>query len=229
MRLNADCKMGCQHSWAKKGAVESPDNMGVENHVDRTGLGKEKQILKPNQSEPLLSDSVKGKKALARVKALKVNSPGANRAAKETIFFLNQYTQGRSTQRCDGGQGTRASSDFQFTATSCSEMAVQLEGRDCRSESEVKKGQMGMDVSSTELTGTDYMGNDLIGVLNRRGDAEDTELQEPVGVQNHGGTGQSSDGVTKDGIEGKAIGGDAKGAEAERMELEGRGEVGADL
>ena len=177
----------------------------------------------------MLSGSVKGKKALARVKTLKVNSLGANRAAKETIFSLNQYTQGRSAQRCDGGQGTRASSDFQFIAMSCSEMALQLEGRDCRSESEVKKGLMGMDISSTELTETDYMGNDLIGVLNRRGDAEDTELQEPVGVQNHGGTGQSSGGVTKDGIEGKAIRGDAKGAEAERMELEGGGEVGADL
>ena len=124
----------------------------------------------------MLSGSVKGKKALARVKTLKVNSLGANRAAKETIFSLNQYTQGRSAQRCDGGQGTRASSDFQFIAMSCSEMALQLEGRDCRSESEVKKGLMGMDISSTELTETDYMGNDLIGVLNRRGDAEDTEL-----------------------------------------------------
>ena len=36
------------NSWAKKGAVESPDSIGVENHVDRTGLGKEKQLLKPN-------------------------------------------------------------------------------------------------------------------------------------------------------------------------------------
>ena len=75
------------NSWAKKGAVESPDSMGVENHVDWTGLGKEKQLLKPNQSEPLLSGSVKGKKALARVKALKVNSPSDNRVAKEKNFL----------------------------------------------------------------------------------------------------------------------------------------------
>ena len=86
-----------------------------------------------------------------------------------------------------------------------------------------------MNVSSTELTRPDSMGNHLIGVLNRREDAGDTELYEPIGVQNHGGSGQPSSGVAKDGIEGNAIGGDAKSAEAERMDLEGGGEVGADL
>ena len=176
----------------------------------------------------MLSVSVKGKKGLARGKALQVNSSGTNRAAKEKIFSLNQYTQGSSTQRCDGGQGSRASSDFQFTATSCSEMAVQLEGNDYRAESERKKGQIGMDVSSTELTRTESMGNEIVGELNRRGDVEDTELQDPFGVQNYGSNGQSSDGNTKDGVEDKAFGGDAKGAEAERMDLEGGGEVGAD-
>ena len=216
------------NSWAKKGAVVSPDSIGVENNVDRTGLGKEMQTLKPKQSDSLLSVSVKGKKTLARGKALQVNSSGTNRAAKGKIFSLNQYTQGSSTQRCDGGQGSRASSDFQFTATSCSEMAVQVEGNDYRAESEMKKGQMGMDVSSTELTRTESMGNELVGELNRRGDVEDTELQDPFGFQNYGSNGQSSDGNTKDGVVDNAFGGDAKGAEAERMDHEGGGEVGAD-
>ena len=68
----------------------------------------------------------------------------------------------------------------------------------------------------------------LVGVLNRRGDVEDTELQDPFGFQNYGSHGQSSDGNTKDGVVDNAFGGDAKGAEAERMDHEGGGEVGAD-
>ena len=86
-----------------------------------------------------------------------------------------------------------------------------------------------MDVSSTELTEPDSMGNDLIGVLNQREDAGDTELHKPIGVQNHGSSGQPSGGVAKDGIEGNAIGGDAKSVEVERMDLEGGGEFGAEL
>ena len=103
-----------------------------------------------------------------------------------------------------------------------------MEGKDYRAESEMEKGQMGMDVSSTELTRTKSMGNELVGELNRRGDVEDTELQDPFGFQNYGSIGQSSDGNTKDGVEDNAFGGDAKGAEAERMDHEGGGEVGAD-
>lgn len=104
--------------WAKKDAVKSPDSVGVEKQVGRTWLGKEKQVLKPNRSEPLQSDSIKGKKALARVKAL-INSHGTSRAAKEKIFSLNHHNQGRSAQSYDGDQGTRVALDFQFTTTLC--------------------------------------------------------------------------------------------------------------
>ena len=71
------------NSWAKKDVVGSPDSVGVEKFMGRTGLGEEKQVPKPSRSVPNQSGSVKRKKALARARALKVNSPGTVRAAEE--------------------------------------------------------------------------------------------------------------------------------------------------
>ena len=151
-------------SWAKLDAGQSPDNMGVEKQVDWIGPGNVKQVIKPNRNEPLQRDSVKGKKALVRARAL-INSSGTSRAAKGNFFSLNHLNQGRSTQSCDGNQGNQMSSDFQFTAAVCPEMAVQFEGRDYRSESELKQGLTGMEVATTELNGIDSMENEATGVL----------------------------------------------------------------
>ena len=124
-------------SWAKVDAEQSLDNMRVEKQVDQTGPGNVEHGIKPNRNETLQRDSVKGKKAMARARAL-TNSPGTSRAAKGIFFSPNHLNQGRSTQSSDGDQGNQIASDFQFTATACLETAVQFEGRDCRSESELK-------------------------------------------------------------------------------------------
>ena len=67
-----------------------PKSMGVDKDVGRTGLGKEKIGFKPNQG-----DLVKGKKALARARALQANSPGAARAERGKYVSLIQHTQSR--------------------------------------------------------------------------------------------------------------------------------------
>lgn len=88
--------------WAQKEVVGSPVSVGVEKNIGQTGLGKEKQVFKPNHNKPNQSDLVKGKKACARARALKVNSLGAVKAVKEKILSLNHHKQGRSAQSCDG-------------------------------------------------------------------------------------------------------------------------------
>ena len=54
----------------------------------RTGLGKEKQNSKPNSSV-----SVKGKKALARAKAIQDNSSGTTRVAKGKVNPLTHHAK----------------------------------------------------------------------------------------------------------------------------------------
>ena len=211
-------------SWAKVDAGQSLDNMGVEKQVDQTGLGNVEQSIKPNRNETLQRDSVKGKKAMARARAL-TNSPGTSKAAKGNFFSLNQLNQGRSTQSSDGDQGNQIASDFQFTATACPEMAVQFEGRDCRSESELKQGWTGMEVATMELNGIDPVENEASGVIIGGEVAGGTKSSESPGGQTHGGIGQLPGGFARDGIRGIEIGGNARVAEAERMDLKGGGDV----
>ena len=110
-------------SWAKVDAGLSLDNVRVEKQVDRAGPGNVEHGFKPIRSESLPRESVKGKKALARAKAI-TNYPGTSRAAKGFLFSQNHFNQGRSTQSSDGGQDKQIASDFHFTVTACPEMAV---------------------------------------------------------------------------------------------------------
>ena len=165
---------------------------------------------------------------MVRARAL-TNSLGTSRAAKGNFFSLNHLNQGRSTQSCDGDQGNQIASDFQFTATVCPEMAVQFEGRDCRSESELKQGLTGMEVATMELNRIDSVENEATRVIIGGEVAGSTKSFESLGVQTHGGTGQPPGGFARDGIRRFEIGGDARVTEAERMDLEGGGDAVAGL
>nr|POE89719.1 uncharacterized protein CFP56_49491 [Quercus suber]POE89722.1 uncharacterized protein CFP56_49494 [Quercus suber] len=222
------------NSWDKKEVVGSLVNVGVEKVMGQTGFGKDKQVPKPNRSTPNQSDSVKGKKELARARAFKVNSPCAVRAAEEKILSLNHQSQDQIAQIGDGNQQSRTSSDFQFTAATCLEAGFKVEGRDRRSISELKQGRSGMGFSKTELSDSDTMQSESIGVLSRVEDVStNSEHHELIGVQTHGNsdtnllisyTGQSSSGCLRDGMRD-----DAGVVGADRMDFEGEGKVVADL
>ena len=76
------------NAWAQKVSERSPESLGVEKDTGQTGLGKEKQNSKPNSSV-----SVKGKKALARAKAIQDNSSGTTRVAKGKVNPLTHHAK----------------------------------------------------------------------------------------------------------------------------------------
>ena len=59
--------------------------------MSQIGLGEE-QMPKPSHSAPNQSGSVKGKKSLARARALNVNSLDAFKAAENKIHSLKHHT-----------------------------------------------------------------------------------------------------------------------------------------
>ena len=211
-------------SWAKVDAGQSLDNVRVEKQVDRAGPGNVEHGFKPIRSESLPKESVKGKKALARAKAI-TNYPGTSRAAKGFLFSQNQFNQGRSTQRSDGGQDKQIASDIRFTATACPEMAVQCEGRECRSESELKQGSNGMEVAILELNEFAPVEIEASGGI-IRGEVTGGLLSygSPEG-QNHGGADQPPGDFARDGLRRFEAGNDAGVAAEERMDLEEGGDA----
>ena len=80
--------MKAPNTLAQKVSERSPESLGVEKDTDRTGLGKEKQTLKPNSSV-----SVKGKKALAHAKAIQDNSSSTTRVAKGKVDPLTHHAK----------------------------------------------------------------------------------------------------------------------------------------
>jgi len=109
-----------------------PKSMGVDKNAGRTGLGKEKIGFKPNQG-----DSVKGKKALARARALQANSPSAARAERGKSVPLFQRTQTRLALNFDGDQQPGVPPGFQFTAATCPETDWKMDGNE---NSELRNG-----------------------------------------------------------------------------------------
>jgi len=115
------------NTWAQKEVEGQSDSVGVDKGVGRTGLGKEKKGSKPNQS-----DSVKGKKALARARALQANSSGPARVERGKSPSLIHHTQTRPAQSYNGDQQPQVPPGFQFTAASCPETGCKVEGSDRR-------------------------------------------------------------------------------------------------
>ena len=104
-------------------------------------------------------------------------------------------------------------------------MAVQREGSECRSESELKQGSNGMEVAILELNGCapvedeaagGIIGREVAGGLLPYGSPED---------QIHGGADQPPGGFARDGLRSFEAGNDAGVAAEERMDLEEGGDV----
>ena len=211
-------------SWAKGDAGQSLDNVRVEKQVDRAGPGDVDHGFKPTRGENLPRDSVKGKKAMARAKA-NINSPGTSRAAKGFLSSQIHFNQGRSTQRSDGDLDKRIASEFLFTATACPEMAVQREGSECRSESELKQGSNGMEIAILELNGCAPVEGEAAGGIIGREVAGGLLLYGSPEDQIHGGADQPPGGFVRDGFRSFEAGNDAGVAAEERMDLEEGGDV----
>ena len=194
----------------------------------RTGLGKEKQNSKPNSSV-----SVKGKKALARAKAIQDNSSGTTRVGKGKVDPLTHHAKDRPSQSCDGDQQPWGSSELNFTAAPYPDLGFQFEGRD-RRESSVScrrvcdpdpnhglvQGSLSANMEEHSLAeGDEHNESDPSGpsgVPTRAEDGDNTiVLLEPLGYQ----ADRSSCGFT----------GEGNGCAADQMDLEGGGDDGAGL
>nr|POE49862.1 hypothetical protein CFP56_26778 [Quercus suber] len=217
------------NAWVQKEGEGSLASMGVEKGTGRTGLGKEKINPKPN-----LSVSVKGKKAIARARALQDNSPGSIKVAKGKVHSLTHHAQDRTTQNCDGDQQPWGSSGFQFTATPYPDLVCQDEGRGrrkssssscrrlCEPDPNHRLVQCNLPANMEEQSFTDgdvHKENELngpSGVFTRADDGDNTtDVPEPLGNQ----ADLSSCGFT----------GECNGLGAEWMDLEGGDENGAGL
>jgi len=99
------------NSWALKEIEESPNSMGLEKDANQDGLGKDKGALKPNAK-----NSMKGKKALARARAIQSSSLGAARVAKEKTLPSSLPNHNIKSQISDGDQQSWDSSSFLLTS-----------------------------------------------------------------------------------------------------------------
>ena len=220
--------MKAPNTLAQKVSERSPESLGVEKDTDRTGLGKEKQTLKPNSSV-----SVKGKKALARAKAIQDNSSGTTKVAKGKVNPLTHHAKDQLSQSCDGDQQPWGSSELKFTTAPYLDLGFQFEGRDCR-ESNVSyrrvcdpdpnhglvQGSLLVNMEEQSLAdGDKHNESEPSGpnrVPTRAEDGDSTIfLLEPLGYQAN----RSSCGFA----------GEGNGCAADRMDLEGGGDDGAGL